>query len=43
MKLQVMARSGRMQYSWMNAQAIRSKLWPSQVCDDRDGPYTKIR
>lgn len=43
MKLHVMAVTGRFQYAWTLVRNIRTGYQRAQVCDDRDGPYSKLR
>jgi hypothetical protein len=43
MRFQVFVRAGRMQYSWMEAKAVRTRLWRAYPCTDGEAPYSKIR
>lgn len=41
--MQIYCAAGKFSYCWMTPKSVRIGLRKPFRCDDRDGPYTKIR
>lgn len=43
MKYQVLVCAARMQYTWVEAKAVRTRVWRAYPCTDGEAPYSQIR